>query len=48
VRYLLDYDLTKLTIFSTFQDLGEAARKKVYQRSVSLEWGEGNQSSQRN
>ncbi|TVY36797.1 hypothetical protein LCER1_G009345 [Lachnellula cervina] len=28
----------------TFQDLGEVARKEIYQRSVSLEWGEGNQS----
>ncbi|CAG8953811.1 hypothetical protein HYFRA_00006703 [Hymenoscyphus fraxineus] len=32
----------------TFQDLGEVARKKAYQRSVSLEWGGDNQSSQTN
>ncbi|PGH29656.1 hypothetical protein GX50_07587 [[Emmonsia] crescens] len=32
----------------TFKDLGEVARKQVYQRSASLDWGEGNRSSQRN
>jgi hypothetical protein len=44
----LFYNLTKLTVFSTFQDLGEVARKQVRQRSASLEWGEGTHSSQRN
>ncbi|KAI1916404.1 hypothetical protein LOZ53_003486 [Ophidiomyces ophidiicola] len=32
----------------TFKDLGEVARKQVHQRSASLNWGEGNRSSQRN
>ncbi|KAJ9194725.1 hypothetical protein DTO164E3_7146 [Paecilomyces variotii] len=46
----LDLEVFKVSGINsfTFRDLGEVARKQVYQRSVSLEWGEGNHSSQRN
>ncbi|KUJ07426.1 uncharacterized protein LY89DRAFT_660748 [Mollisia scopiformis] len=44
----LNLEVFKVSGIDSLCDLGEAARKKVYQRSVSLDWGEGNQSSQRN
>ncbi|PYI26048.1 hypothetical protein BP00DRAFT_408133 [Aspergillus indologenus CBS 114.80] len=46
----LDLEIFKVSGIDsfTFQDLGEVARKQVHQRSASLDWGEGNHSSQRN
>jgi hypothetical protein len=38
------YHLTKSALFSTFQDLGEVARKQALPRSLTLCWG----TSQRN
>ncbi|KAF4625232.1 hypothetical protein G7Y89_g12940 [Cudoniella acicularis] len=39
----IDLKVYKVSGFDsfTFQDLGEVARKQAYQRSVSLNWGEG-------
>ncbi|KAI0803590.1 hypothetical protein GGR55DRAFT_662254 [Xylaria sp. FL0064] len=39
----IDLKIFKVSGFDsfTFQDLGEVARKQAYQRSVSLNWGEG-------
>lgn len=44
----ISHHVTKLNVSSAFKDLGEEARKKVYQRSVSLEWGGGTPSNPRN
>ncbi|KAG9228034.1 hypothetical protein BJ875DRAFT_436019 [Amylocarpus encephaloides] len=44
----LDLEVFKVSGIDPLCDLGEVARKQVYQRSISQDWGEGNQSSQRN